>query len=164
RLRRPPPAHRPPRPRAPVGPGRCAGRRGLPGARAAEPPPRTRGTRPRLFRGGPAAGQGVTPMTEEEWLSSIDPRPIAQVLVASPVASDRKLRLFLAAFWRWQVGNLADPIRSDLLARVGAMEVLAETGKLPKGFRRGRSRSAVFFGDAKRGTTSTTMAPFGWPD
>lgn len=85
-------------------------------------------------------------MTGIEWEACDDPSRMVKALYPRGV-SDRKWRLFLSAFWRWQAGNLAaagnQASADEVLARSVDMEYWAEVGKLPKGQR--HSGSAVFF-------------------
>jgi hypothetical protein len=98
-------------------------------------------------------------MTEAEWLAGRVTGPMALVALATPRASDRVCRLFVAAFWSWQAAQKPDA-RADLRARAAAVEVWAETGRLPAPYRRSRSRDVVFFNsDARRMVEVTTGAP-----
>lgn len=96
-------------------------------------------------------------MTGIEWESCGDPSRMVKALYPRGV-SDRKWRLFLAEFWRWQAGKLASA--DELFARSVDMEYWAEVGKLPKGQRPSRSRSVVFFNkDAFESVCRTVEAP-----
>jgi len=96
-------------------------------------------------------------MTGIEWESCGDPSRMVKALYPRGV-SDRKWRLFLAEFWRWQAGKLASA--DELFARSVDMEYWAEVGKLPKGQRPSRSRSVVFFNkDSYEAVCRTVEAP-----
>src|SRR5262245_14180552 len=64
-----------------------------------EPLPTVRRACSGLLGGGFAAGEGIKPMTEAEWLACDDPQPMIQYLRGK--ASDRKLRLFAIASSRY---------------------------------------------------------------
>jgi hypothetical protein len=64
------------------------------------------------------------------WLTCTDPTAMLEFLRGK--ASDRKLRLFACAFWRWQSGNLQDKERDTLRELVGRAERIADTGKWGK--------------------------------
>jgi hypothetical protein len=100
-------------------------------------------------------------MTEGEWLACQDAgQLLAQVLRQ---LSDRKLRLFVSAFWFWQAGNLKKAeFRADVVRRTAAMERWAETEKLPRPFRRSHSQRVIFFGDASSAASLTVRAPSMW--
>jgi hypothetical protein len=103
-------------------------------------------------------------MTGKEWAVCDDPRKMVQALARRGNVSNRKWRLFIAAFWRWQARNLKRG-RADLIERSEAMEHWAEVGRLPKGRRPSRSSNVIFFGpDAESAALQTAEAPFDWPD
>ena len=96
-------------------------------------------------------------MTGIEWEACDDPSRMVKALYLRSV-SDRKWRLFLAEFWRWQAGTLAS--LDELFARSVDMEYWAEVGKLPKGQRLSRSRATVFFNpDSYEAVCKTVEAP-----
>lgn len=96
-------------------------------------------------------------MTGIEWEVCDDPLRMVKALYFHGV-SDRKWRLFLAEFWRWHSGTMTDT--EELLGLSADMEYWAEVGKLPKGQRRSRSRSVVFFNkDAYESVCRTVEAP-----
>jgi hypothetical protein len=100
-------------------------------------------------------------MTEAEWLASDD--PVAMLELMRGKVSDRKLRLFVVAFWRWQATRLEEEeYRADLLRRVGAMEAWADAGRLPTGFRKSQSRNVIFFAEAFSSAHKTATAPLTW--
>src|SRR5262249_39779907 len=77
-------------------------------------------------------------------------------------ATERRLRLFVAAFWRWQSARLEEALRLDLLRRIEGLEAWAETGRLPAEFRRSKSRNVVFFGEALSAAWTTTRGAILW--
>ncbi len=99
-------------------------------------------------------------MKEVEWLTCKDPRKMAKVAVECSRASDRTCRLFVAAFWGWQVPRLPRRQREDLQRRVEAVEQWVETGKLPAGFVASVSEHLIFFNEnARAAVTKTIQAP-----
>ena len=100
--------------------------------------------------------------TEEEWLQSTDAWAMVAHLRSTEVVSDRKWRLFVAAFWRWQADNLTGQARRDLLERVEITEHWAEHGKLTRGKRRSRSRNVIFFAEAFFAAANTAVSPSSW--
>jgi hypothetical protein len=99
-------------------------------------------------------------MTEAEWLTGSDPKPMAETAVACARASDRTCRLFVAAFWGWQALRLLDGRRVPLLKSVATTEHWAETGELPAGLRASASAGIIFFGrNARETVTRTVHAP-----
>ena len=104
-------------------------------------------------------------MTEDEWWTSFDPKAMAAVAVASPRATERVLRLYLAAFWAWQAPRLRQTGgRTELAARAVLIERWAEDGAAPpEALETYNATRVVFFGpDAKEAVTSTAGAPNGW--
>jgi hypothetical protein len=71
-------------------------------------------------------------MTEAEWLACEDPRKLLAGVRSK--ASDRKLRLFTAAFWRWEgiVTNLDAQRAAKRAAALAYVELWAETGTRPE--------------------------------
>ena len=99
-----------------------------------------------------------------EWESATDPGRMVEMLRRKGGVSDRKWRLFVAAFWRWQAVRLNSP--PDLLARAEVMSQWAETGRLPRGKKPSRSPNVIFFSsDAARSAELTATAGLDWdPD
>ena len=101
-------------------------------------------------------------MTEAEWLASTNPGAMGASLTRRARASDRVLRLYVAAFWAWQSTRLKTPgERTKLRRRAELVEQWAETGVEPKQAREQR----VFVGfkpDAKDAFLHTVRAPRGW--
>lgn len=76
--------------------------------------------------------------------------------------TDRKWRLFVAAFGRWRANHLAES-RVELLAESESMEAFAETGRLPRGHRPSRLEGIIFFhDDAAQSALLTIELPLGW--
>lgn len=102
-------------------------------------------------------------MTEEEWLSSADPVAMGEGanLLRRKRATNRVLRLYMAAFWGWQADQLARKAERDRLRDgVAKLEAWAETGREPKN-RSGRN--LVFFVyDPKFAFQRTLAAPGSW--
>lgn len=100
-------------------------------------------------------------MTGIEWEACNDPSRMVKALSGRTRVSERKWRLFLAEFWRWQAGKIVPA--EELFARSLDMEYWAEVGKLPKGQRPSRSTSVVFFNkDAYEAVRRTVEAPNFW--
>lgn len=94
-------------------------------------------------------------MTGKEWAVCNDPRLMVETLRRRGGVSDRKWRLFIAAFWRWQADNLSRD-RDHLIERIQIMERLAETGRLPRGQRLADSQNVIFFAaDSARAASLT---------
>lgn len=74
-------------------------------------------------------------MTETEWLASADPAAmfahLAGVRRRGRRRDQRRPRLLVAAFWRWQAGNIRPADRVPLLDAVALAEQWAETGIKP---------------------------------
>jgi hypothetical protein len=106
-------------------------------------------------------------MTEAEWLAGEGAWPMLAFLQHIRSPSDRKLRLFVSGFWRWQAGNdshakLSAADRADLRKRADAMDFWAENGKPPPGVRKSRSPNVIFFGAAPAAARMTAHAPAYW--
>src|SRR5262249_31143955 len=89
---------------------------------------------------GPAVGQGVTSMTEQEWLTSDYPMPMLEFLQGE--ASERKLRLFASYccqhqfVWRLlnnQARALVDVARRFAEGHAAWEEVLVAANHAPRG-------------------------------
>jgi hypothetical protein len=100
-------------------------------------------------------------VNEEEWLACSDARRMVDHLLRS-APTERKLRLFVAGFWRWQAARLRDAERGGLLKRVERTEAWAEAGRPPPGVRRSRSGNVIFFGPAGQAARQTAQAPHAW--
>jgi hypothetical protein len=102
-------------------------------------------------------------MTEEEWLSSADPVAMGAGanLLRRKRATDRVLRLSMAAFWGWQAGRLARELDRDRLRDgVAKLEAWAETGREPA---KRAGRNLIFFVyDARLAFQRTLAAPGSW--
>jgi hypothetical protein len=72
-------------------------------------------------------------MTETEWLKDTDLARLLEELCRDEALkpSHRRLRLFVAAFWRWWARGLRGAARRDALAVVNLAEQWGETGKRP---------------------------------
>jgi hypothetical protein len=109
-------------------------------------------------------------VTEAEWLTSEKPIAMGDFAATTARASDRVCRLYVAAFWGWQLLRLPAATRADLARRVAVEEHWAEAGQPPKGARRSRSDSSIFLNrDARRALHETVRAPHsswktGWED
>ncbi|VTU00019.1 Uncharacterized protein (Fragment) OS=uncultured bacterium PE=4 SV=1 [Gemmataceae bacterium] len=104
-------------------------------------------------------------MTEDEWWESFDPKAMAALAVASPRATERVLRLYLAAFWAWQAPRLRQTGgRAELAARAALIERWGDDGTAPsEALEIYAATRVVFFGpDAKEAVTATAGAPAGW--
>jgi hypothetical protein len=101
-------------------------------------------------------------MTELEWLASTDPAAMGAVVTRRKRASDRVLRLYMAAFWSWQSHRLTTPQeRNQLKRRAAWVEGWADSGVKPK--EATERHTFVFYNDdAKTGFASTVRAPSGW--
>ena len=85
-------------------------------------------------------------MTEVEWLACVDPRAMVTALREYPRASPRVWRLFLAAYWGWQVQNLdSQRDKRKLRKRAGLIAGWAESGKKPVGVTRDEQSKVIFF-------------------
>jgi hypothetical protein len=101
-------------------------------------------------------------MTGLEWQVCEDPRLMLEALRLRCEVADRKWRLFVAAFGRWRADHLAES-RVELLAESESMESWAETGRLPRGYRRSRSEGMIFFHeDAAQSALLTVELVLGW--
>lgn len=104
-------------------------------------------------------------MTEAEWISSKDPVAMAKVALDSPRATERVLRLFLAAFWGWQAPRLrTKEARERLAHRVTLIERWAAegVGSTEAAEDYAVSRVVFFDTDARQAVSSTASAPGGW--
>jgi hypothetical protein len=101
-------------------------------------------------------------MTEAEWLASKDPHAMGKAVQARKRASNRVLRLYIAAFWSRQSQRLQTPEGQDRLRRRAALvEEWAETGVEPREVRDDR----VFVGfktSAKAAFRATVRGPSQW--
>jgi hypothetical protein len=70
-------------------------------------------------------------MTEADYLCCTDLARLLDFLRESGLASQRRLRLFLAGYWRWQGAGLRDAERDRLLRAVSLAEQWADTGQCP---------------------------------
>jgi hypothetical protein len=104
-------------------------------------------------------------MTEKEWFASDDPAAMGTFLAERkdyPRASARVLRLYVAAFWRWQSDRLKTPQQQKLLKkRAGAVEAWADSGAKPKEAK-GAQLFVGFNDEAKEGFLRTVRAPGQW--
>jgi hypothetical protein len=71
-------------------------------------------------------------MTEAEWFACDDPRKMLAGIRS--LASDRKLRLFTVAFWRWEslATAFAESYQTKLSNALRYVETWAESGKRPE--------------------------------
>jgi hypothetical protein len=101
-------------------------------------------------------------MTEAEWLVSADAAAMGAVLARRKRASDRVLRLYMAAFWGWQAHRLEAPADQDrLLQRAAWIADWADTGTVPA--EASARTTFVFYNrDARAGFLSTVRAPRQW--
>ncbi len=101
-------------------------------------------------------------MTEKEWLSSKDPAEMGAAVTERERATDRVLRLYVAAFWSWQSHRLKAPSEQKKLRRRAAIvEEWADSAAEPKEARKSR----IFVGfneEAKEGFLRTVRAPGQW--
>jgi hypothetical protein len=98
-------------------------------------------------------------MTGMEWAACTDPRLMIDAL-RRRVVSDRKWRLFVAAFWRWRADFLGES-RDEVLESVAITEQFAETGRLPRGFRATQADDRIFFAtDAQQAAQNTARYPY----
>jgi hypothetical protein len=101
-------------------------------------------------------------MTGMEWAVCDDPRLMVDALRRQCDVSDRKWRLFVAAFWRSHADNLTAS-REDVIAISEIMEDWAENGRLAKGLKRSRTQNIIFFAaDAFMTAMRTTQEPMHW--
>jgi hypothetical protein len=104
-------------------------------------------------------------MTEDEWRTSKDPVPMSHVALTSTRATERVLRLYLAAFWGWQSHRLRTAAARERLAhRVTLIQRWAAEGTAPPEATDDYASSRVVFfdPDAKRSVEQTASAPSGW--
>jgi hypothetical protein len=102
-------------------------------------------------------------MTGMEWAVCEDSRLMFDAL-RRRVVSDRKWRLFVAAFGRQHADRLAES-RAELIDLSAAMEYWADTGRLPKGHRPSHDDEIIFFTpDAAEAARRTIEASFRWGD
>jgi hypothetical protein len=100
-------------------------------------------------------------MTGMEWAVCTDPRMMVEALRRRGGINDRKWRLFIAAFWRWQAGRVNPP--DELLDCANNMELWAQTGRLPRGQVLSNAPTVVFFAaNAAQAAAHTVESPFGW--
>src|SRR5262245_7950846 len=101
-------------------------------------------------------------MTGMEWAVCDDPRLMVDALRRQCSISDRKWRLFVAAFWRWR-GDHLKGIRDEVIEIADLMESWGETGRLAKGQRSSRAQDVIFFAeDAAVSAMRTAQEPFLW--
>ncbi len=103
-------------------------------------------------------------MIEVEWLANENPVPMVEFVRTQPRASPRVLRLFLAAFWAWQVPRLKTATEQRRLrGRVKLVKQWAESGKQPEKVAAEENTSVVFFNaDAGTAAFETARAPTYW--
>lgn len=101
-------------------------------------------------------------MTGKEWAVCEDPRLMVDALRRRTV-SDRKWRLFVAAFWRQQAENVLAGTREELVEVSSIMEDWADTGQLPKDRRSSPHEDRIFFArDAALAAVWTVNMPNLW--
>jgi hypothetical protein len=101
-------------------------------------------------------------MTEAEWLASGNPAAMGAALARRKRASERVLRLAMAAFWSWQAHRLKAAADRDLLRQRAAwVEDWADTGAAPAEMRE-RTTFVFYNRDVKAGFLSTVSAPRQW--
>jgi hypothetical protein len=99
-------------------------------------------------------------MTGMEWAVCNNPNLMVNALRHRGGVSDRKWRLFVATFWRIYADKLNES-RIELIDESNAMEVWAETGRLPAGLRPSLWPNIIFFGLNAAETASLTASfPF----
>lgn len=99
-------------------------------------------------------------MTGREWAVSDDPRRMVDALSRQCTVSDRKWRLFVAAFWRWMANRLPES-EQELIDVATVTEEWAETGRLRPGERASTWPDMIFFGaDARQTAMRTADFPF----
>jgi hypothetical protein len=104
-------------------------------------------------------------MTEAEWLSATDPRPMFVRVRKTARASHRVLRLFAAAFWHWQSHRLPTEAEQRRVREcAGLLEGWAETGTMPAGVRPQRSHGGFFSAHASQMAKAVVESPVGWGD
>lgn len=101
-------------------------------------------------------------MTESKWLTSTDPSEMGAVVTEGNRATDRVLRLYVAAFWHWQSFRLKKKADQDRLRRRAAVVgEWAESGVEPKVATEDGS-FVGFNASAQAGFRSTVRAPGQW--
>jgi hypothetical protein len=101
-------------------------------------------------------------MTEAEWMAAADPVAMGANLTRRRRATDRVLRLYMAAFWGWQAEQLPrEADRDRLRAGVAALEEWVETGVEPAP-NSGYSRLIFFSYATRQAFRRTLSAPVGW--
>jgi hypothetical protein len=104
-------------------------------------------------------------MTEEEWLASGDPIPMADFALNSARATNRVNRLFVAEFWAWQATRVDEQSRPSLSNQAAQMAMWAESGRFPKPGRPSRSRRVIFFNvDSGVSVRMTASGPRHWQE
>ena len=99
-------------------------------------------------------------MTGMEWAVCEDPRPMVMALRQRGGVDDRKWRLFNAAFWHWRASHVTES-REELVENALAMELWADTNRLPSGLRRSAAETIVFFAaDMGQAAYNTACFPF----
>jgi len=99
-------------------------------------------------------------MTGMEWAVCHDPRLMVTALSRQCAVSDRRWRLFVAAFWRWIADRLPES-QQEVIDVATATEDWAETGRLPTGERASTWPDMIFFGaDARQTAMRTAEFPY----
>jgi hypothetical protein len=101
-------------------------------------------------------------MTGLEWQGCENPRLMVEALRSRCEVSDRKWRLFVAAFWPSRANHLGES-REEVIDESAIMEAWAETGRLPRGYRRSKSDEAIFYNeDPFQSVLLTVETPLTW--
>src|SRR5437868_3565891 len=99
-------------------------------------------------------------MTGKEWAVCNNPPLMVRTLHSRGGVSDRKWRLFIAAFWRWRADFLGES-RDEVLESVAITEKFAESGRLPRGLRTTPDEDRIFFAtDGHQAALNTALYPF----
>jgi len=103
-------------------------------------------------------------LTDADWLKSEDPKALAKVAIDSSRATDRVMRLFVAAFWGWQAESLhAVEAREGLRSRAAMIEEWGESGVAPNTESDYNAMSVVGqTSDARWAVKTTARAPGTW--
>jgi hypothetical protein len=106
--------------------------------------------------------EGGERMTEAEWLSSANPSEMGVPVVEQGRATERVLRLYMAAFWHWQSYRLKkQPDQDRLRGRSAVVGEWAESGVEPN-VATGDQSFVGFNTSAKDGFRATVRAPGQW--